>query len=503
MSSYYTGVLFLQDKNCYGITRGANSSSLYLFRSFDGSQMGLVPTKIHTRTRRNQFCTVKRMQINRINNDSRIAFIIHIHHGDVDDPKAFTKAMIQYHNLSSKKTYYKKMPYSVHHFAKNDNTEVYTIDPLGCEDIDDGISFGKDALGIHITYIGHHMSKYLNTIQNACTIYPFIHDNIHMLPDKYAKEDFSLIQGEYRNVISLYLYYEGTYEWKVEQVKIKKNLSYEQGDRKFQKILKRQHEFVDSVLPRKTKEVSYNMKYLIEKCAVIYNYYGIRRLLEENYEPIVRESKKKDGFRYACYNYCKKGEKHIHEDMGFSNYGHMTSPIRRIVDIYNQCKMIELLTNKRIQSNIPQLSLDSVNMGIISAKRISTACEMYSWYSKPDLPQSVNGKIINILDNTFYVELELQGKKLRRYIPTVAYYLEIGWIYDPVKCVYRHYNGTERKIQKEENLIFRLIRDSNPYPRVMPVIDFLLYNPEIRDKENGENLQAISMIEDINLPYLP
>ena len=128
---------------------------------------------------------------------------------------------------------------------------------------------------------------------------------------------------------------------------------------------------------------------------------------------------------------------------------------------------------------------------------------MYSWYSNPDLPQSVNGKIINIIDNTIYVELELQGKKLRRYIPTIAYYLETGWQYDPVKCVYRHYNGTERKIQKEENLIFRLIRDSNPYPRVMPVIDFLLYNPEVRDKENGENLQAISMIEDINLPYLP
>jgi hypothetical protein len=125
----------------------------------------------------------------------------------VDEPGAFTKAMLSHHSLNGKKTYYKKMPYTPIQFTRNKKIQVYTIDPLNCEDIDDGVSFNIDSIGIHITYVGHHMVNY--KLSNYCTLYPQICSNIHMLPEKYAKDDFSLVSGKWRNVISLYLKTDG------------------------------------------------------------------------------------------------------------------------------------------------------------------------------------------------------------------------------------------------------------------------------------------------------
>jgi hypothetical protein len=415
----------------------------------------------------------------------------------VDEPGAFTKAMLSHHSLNGKKTYYKKMPYTPIQFPRNKKIQVYTIDPLNCEDIDDGVSFNIDSIGIHITYVGHHMVNY--KLSNYCTLYPQICSNIHMLPEKYAKDDFSLVSGKWRNVISLYLKTDGNMEWVLEQVRIRKNLSYEEGNEKFRDILQEYHEYLDNFIHVNDGDNNekYTTKTLIEKCAIIYNCYAMRKILEGNQIPIVREHSKTEN--RAFYSYALPGREYKHEDIGLTNYGHITSPIRRAVDIYNQCKLASALNPGLVPPDFIQneINIQELNEWIISSKKFATQCELYGLFSKEDLPDQIMSKIVTLENNAICVEFILGDKKKRRYIPALPYYLETNWEYDPLKCYYKHSNGTKRNVNIGEYLVLKVIRDRNPYPRVMLVPAFLLA------LQGGGLFRSLHIEENQSLPYLP
>jgi ribonuclease BN (tRNA processing enzyme) len=508
---YHTGVLFLQDKNCYGFTKGESPSALFLFRSFDGKQSGLVPTKIHTRTRRNQFCTVMRLK-EQINNDPRISFIIHIHHGEVDEPAAFSRAMLTYHSLEGKKIYHKKIPYEPSQFARNKSVSVYTIDPDGCEDIDDGISFQKDRIGIHITYVGHHMVNY--EFPNYCTLYPQIRSNIHMLPEKYAKDDFSLVAKKWRNVISLYLKIDGSHEWVLEQIKVRRNMSYEQADEMLGDKLNIYHSHGDYYINRiglipssnwASSPNPLNTKILIEKFALIYNCFAMETILRAKQVPILRIHSIEQNRGSYCFGNPSPRYIYVHEGLGIQNYGHITSPIRRYVDIYNQTRLMRAIQPEEQQEpsqsqpkfNLPRpVDIEDINQKMVAGKRYMASCELYGLFANEELPENIRAKIINIEGDSLCVEINLLNRTRHRYIPSIPYYLETNWQFDPVKCYYKHISGTKKYIKMGGDLTLRILRDRNPYPRIMLVPVFLLVQQEAKSAFR-------SLVENVCLPGLP
>ena len=498
--SYYTGILLLQDSKCYGLTKSSNPSSLYIFRSFNGEARGLVPTKISQHTKRNQFITVKK--VNNIENDDRIHYVVHIHHGSVDDPRAFLKAICFQHNISVKNTYYKKMPINPIIFPnKNNNTFIYTIDPAGCTDIDDAISinFNNDnninSIGIHITYIGHIMIKYLDKMDKSCTIYPGGLNNIHMLPKKYATNDFSLLQKEWRNVLSLYLYPNSETEWKFEQIKVKKNLSYKQGDRIFHKYLNNINTILDTFYYNKRFDTyPNNTKTIIEKSAIIYNSLGGTYLHQNKYNPIIRNHKYVNNtiFGETLYNYSSNNS--YHQSLQLQYYSHMTSPIRRITDIYNQYLMYLSIEKKEEHVNY-KLDIEHLNKSMIYAKRIMGYIERYQYFNT-EMPEYIDAEIIIKEQNTICIKFSIYNIDKYLYIPMLPYYMETFWHIND-KCQYQH-NITKKiyDINIGQNIRFKVIKDMNPYPRVMFVPDFLF------PKKNDENsiIKVIEVIENDEFP---
>ena len=497
--SYYTGILLLQDNNCYGLTKSSNPSELYIFRSFDSKVSGLVPTKISKHTKRNQFVTVKK--VDNIENDERIEYIVHIHHGSVDDPQAFLKAICFQHNISVKNTYYKNMPINPIEFPnKNNNKFMYTVDPDGCKDIDDAISINFDdnkniqSIGIHITYIGHIMINYLNKMDKSCTIYPSGLNNIHMLPKKYATDDFSLLQQKWRNVLSLYLYPNCISKWKFEQIKVNKNLSYKQGDRIFHKYINNINSILDTFYYNTRFDIySNNMKTIIEKSAIIYNSLAGSHLYHNKYNPIIRTHKHINNtiFGESLYNYAS--ENTYHQSLQIHYYSHITSPIRRITDIYNQYLMYLSIQNKDEPIKY-KLDINHLNHSIICAKRIMSYIERYQYFNT-EIPKYVAAEIIIKEQSTICIKFRIYNIDKYLYIPMLPYYMKTFWHIND-KYQYQHnINNQIYDIKPGQNICFKVIKDMNPYPRVMFVPDFLF--PE---KDNNNIIKNIEIIEDDDFP---
>lgn len=127
---------------------------------------------------------------------------------------------------------------------------IYTIDPIGCKDIDDGISMTNDNkfnyVSIHITDI----TKFINdeNINKISGFYNSIYlpdKIINMLPEVYSYEILSLKENTNRFVVTILLVYDEyfnfiKYEIIREGVRIEKNYNYDEYD----KLLKKKNNFI-------------------------------------------------------------------------------------------------------------------------------------------------------------------------------------------------------------------------------------------------------------------
>jgi len=97
-------------------------------------------------------------------------------------------------------------PYSVADRVDCTGHPLYTIDPKGCEDADDGFSVytldGDTYLDIHIAdpteYINPQSDLWTDVVKRVCTRYPSNRRSIHMLPREIVGMA-SLIDNEYGN----------------------------------------------------------------------------------------------------------------------------------------------------------------------------------------------------------------------------------------------------------------------------------------------------------------
>lgn len=483
------GILFLQTRQSYGVI--GNTKRLFIFQSFDGEHKGLVCTSLHTRYNRNQFISVIPATNQR---DERITYVIHTHHGCVDEPKAFMEAMFVKYELNKKKT--RPIQYPIHAISydelfpvKTSNVPIFTIDPSGCTDIDDAISYDENSntIGIHITYIGHFLSQHIRKMTNYTSLYPENMGVIHMLPEKYSTDSFSLLKKKERRVISLYLTEDSSPEWKLEKIKVRNNYSYDEQRashyfnsermKKMNRIILKLNRVNDDDI-----ELFKNTKELIECVALFYNKYAAEHLVSKGVIPIIREQimtiddYDNDRLIPATYNWWNRNS--FHHSLNLAKYGHFTSPIRRAVDIYNQHLLASILSN----GNIPEPSVSLIpsmvfmNRKIANGKKAMSSIYMYQCFHNDTLPKYTDSKVINFDDSSICLWVPVLKKHI--YVSHIPWFVKNNWIstyieYSPQLC-YEHTCGRTFKIEKNMELRVKIMKDANPYPRVMLVPEFLL-----------------------------
>jgi exoribonuclease R len=202
--------------------------------------------------------------------------------------------------------------------------KVITIDPCGCTDIDDALSYDQETnrVGIHITDLTKIIPP-TYSFNKYSTIYA-PHKNIHMLPEEISTDLASLKEGKIRSVITCWIDDDNTVNFECNTVLVEKNLSYDEADTMIDNDIKDLWQKSIEVGKMLNIEVK-NTHDMIEVYMIKYN----QAMAEHLSCPIYRNQEINEK---AIYSWEKNG----HSSLQLPLYTHATSPIRRYVDIVIQ-----------------------------------------------------------------------------------------------------------------------------------------------------------------------
>jgi exoribonuclease R len=248
----------------------------------------------------------------------------------------------------------------------SDVYNVVSIDPIGCKDIDDALSYDdkNKLIGIHIADVNYTIENLKLAYNKYSTIYA-PHKIINMIPDELAYNYCSLIEGYVRPVISCWVnILTGAYSFKREFIRISKNYCYDEISNKFiqsnfsmntlfnfSKLINSKSNYVDEV-KSSHEMVEVYMIFLNNKIAEILK---DKDIIYRNQEPC----------QFAEYSYENKG----HAYMKLSHYTHFTSPIRRYVDQYIHQVMINTLFDGKLEIIKPDIN--SINTFELELKKVN------------------------------------------------------------------------------------------------------------------------------------
>ena len=307
--------------------------------------------------------------------------------------------------------------------------KIFTIDPKGSKDLDDGFHFEKYEngyiIGIHIACPIIFLKEYLLDILQRCTtIYSY--KNINLIPDIYSENICSLLEKKYRKTLSIILKFNNDFECidkiiKECNVYVMKNYDYDNFDEKhfhsdrFKDWIKLSETYFKTKLDSHT---------IVEKWMICANKIIANHLIENNYENIILRvfEEKESTFKsndhilnkiinqynqeaatYQIYNSNKK-LKLKHSGFDNSYYTHFTSPIRRAIDFYNQC----IILNKIV---IPQNELFTLLDNYTNYEK-----NLKKFYRNQELLKFINENDNNILEEEAYI-IHIKSNKLKLYLP--------------------------------------------------------------------------------------
>ncbi len=243
------GVLLCDSKTKYGIH---NSKTIYLCYPYDKRYPTFyLPSKYENETHKKYvyFQFVEWSKESKYPLGSVLDYIGNV--GDKDAEYLYLRYVYDLHTVKECKMDKKKYEADkVIHDAlqkKREDYQIYTIDPVGCKDIDDGFHFvekgdGKMEVGIHISYVWKYFEKnpyYFDLFsQRVSTLYTHT-KNIDMIPKEYSTHLGSLVEREKKCALSIVYQIEEykivSYEVKETVVYVVKNYDYESVDAILQK----------------------------------------------------------------------------------------------------------------------------------------------------------------------------------------------------------------------------------------------------------------------------
>lgn len=248
-----------------------------------------------------------------------------------------------------------------------DYTELDTvsIDPTGCEDIDDALHIREInrevEVGIHIADVASYITEdsYIdNEIKKRGESVYFMEEQINMLPNRFATEICSLLEGEKRRTSTVLVRInKDTGEILDKQfskgiIINKRTISYEEAEK--EKYISGTIKNLYEIGKLLNKDDKYDCHKMVEVFMILANTCVAEKLVErDKYNSILRSHRETEdrirvssegedmdkAIRHAnilkmeSAEYTMGDNNYGHSALNRQNYTHFTSPIRRYVDI--------------------------------------------------------------------------------------------------------------------------------------------------------------------------
>ena len=278
--------------------------------------------------------------------------------------------------------------------------QVFSIDPSGCKDIDDAISFHSQSdyieIGVHITDVSYYINDLQHLLKNLSTSVYCLHKQINMIPDIYATDICSLLENTYRKCVSVVYRFSHTYELldfdiKLTNVYVMKNLSYDEAELYIKNKHKTNKDYT-YLLDLWSFMTNYDTTItdthiLIEKLMVLtnhkiaetlYNYDKNNTVLRTHNNTNITNNikvnnKKLEEFlklkTYQSAIYEKNVETPCHYGLDLKLYTHFTSPIRRLSDIITHINIKKYL-EQELLLEIQDIEISHINNVNKSIKKL-------------------------------------------------------------------------------------------------------------------------------------
>ena len=321
---------------------------------------------------------------------------------------------------------------------------IFSIDPEGCVDIDDaiGIVEHKDHTVISI-YIANvplildHFNLWPHLSDVCSTIYLPTHKR-PMLPSILSDNMCSLLEDELRFAFVMDVMHSSSGllslpTFKPVLIKVSKNYVYEEadllGNTDYQQLLKLTQS-VDNKIIDSHDLVEHYMIYMNSQSALKLSEYncGIFRSahIKEKEEEKEEEKEKLNSlpsaittfitnWKYASGQYCTFDTKSSHDlvGKGVYVYTHITSPIRRLVDVINMALLQDKLGLVKYKNiSVKQFSVwtseskvDFINTTMKNIKKVQNNCNLLALYIKNKesrKKQSFTGYIVDVSKKTYH-----------------------------------------------------------------------------------------------------
>ena len=345
--------------------------------------------------------------------------------GDINDLKIFDKYL-----LYSKDLYYKRQNLNFNigllnnSFNNRFNENIITIDPLNTKDIDDAYSFTGNKLSVYIANVPiiMHLLNLDNCINIPSTVY--LSELRENMLDKCLSEDLcSLVAGKNRIVLAMDVY---LINEKIESVKfeicniiVSKNYSYDDFELKDDKTYNESFNILNKInTDLKLLEKISDSHELIQFLMLLMNIEAAKILFKNN-KGIFRNFTFKNSknqindiedinlknfikiWELGESQYCDSKMVKSHELIN-NIYCHITSPIRRIVDIINMHELISVLNLYSLNKNAIYLNweIDYINKISKNIKKVQNESKILNKFiHKPEIiDNKYNCTIININD---------------------------------------------------------------------------------------------------------
>jgi len=336
------GILHLNNKTKYGMTR--KNVPMYLFRPFDPNEHFYIVGCSQRDTSTNLLALIEPLDMTqRIPRGNLVQILgpcgdwdaereaIHWTHRPHRQPKVDLSALV---------------PPTTTGRLDLREFSTFNIDPHGCRDVDDCITLGyENALVITIADVGGWLIKNPGLFafaKNGQTLYDSGRAVRPVFPAELSEGLFSLLPYQDRYGVSVILRAGEEPEWKLSLVRVDRSYTYDEADT---------HTEIKNTIERVCGVVLGNDSHTwIETLMVVYNIFMARTLmgmnagvLRSHAEPNMEALKRynvmcPDATRLAesSAEYCDVATRRTHWGMGSVPYTHMTSPIRRWADAYNQ-----------------------------------------------------------------------------------------------------------------------------------------------------------------------
>ena len=297
---------------------------------------------------------------------------------------------------------------------------IFTIDNPGTIDFDDAFSIETLETQIKITiYISnvpfiltkHNLWQYFHLFQERTASIYLPNKKIPLFPTKLS-ELCSLSSGQVRNSFAFSLYIDKDnnqmcrHEFHCEDITISKNYVYEADEllsnTNYIQLLQTVQTTFNKNIQQSDELVETLMIFMGEKCAeqMDNGIYLLQRETPTTTTTTTTTTRQSQTQKYKSYNSLYVLEKHE------KPYMHITSPIRRIVDIVNMTQfIINIETERSIPSsfsleiqiyicNVKQ-NINQVNTTTKSIKKTQTQCRLYYLFKNQPINKLYNGIIFD------------------------------------------------------------------------------------------------------------